>query len=210
MLNKNAIKWILIGIFTIGVWFLGFYLGRKKVKTIVKTKVEYLRTEVHDTILKPVPVKEYPPIDTLAIIQTCIRDGIYAELFPEREVEVIKYVPMESDSTAIMKDWATLREYCDTLIKSDTTGTFVLSTSIQYNRVKQYTYEYENVTKVIREKIYYTPSFSPFIGAGMLFNGTGIVHGGFYIKEKYGISAIYQRDFPAKTNAYGAIFSYKF
>lgn len=190
-------------------WGFGFWLGRKQAKVIIKTKVEYVDSpKIAGTIVKPQPIREIKPIDTLRIVEECIAKGIYAELFSQREV--IKYVSDKSDSTAIIKDWATIREYRDTLFNNDTTGTFVLSSRIQYNRIEKYLYEYSTITKIVTNTERVVKGFSPFAGIGYISDGFGIVNGGFYIKEKYGFSGIYERDFINGRNHYGGMISIKF
>lgn len=207
MPNKAKIAIILIVIALI--WGFGFWLGRKHAKIITKTKIEYIANpKITGVIVKPQPIREIKPIDTLRIVEECIAKGVYAELFPQREV--IKYVSDKSDSTAIMKDWATIREYRDTLFNNDTTGTFVLSSRIQYNRIEKYLYEYSTITKIVTNTERVVKGFSPFAGIGYISDGFGIVNGGFYIKEKYGFSGIYERDFINGRNHYGGMISIKF
>ena len=207
MSNKAKIAIILIVIALF--WGFGFWLGRKHAKVITKTKVEYVTSpKITGVIAKPQPIREIKPIDTLRIVEECIAKGIYSELFPKREF--IKYVPDKSDSTAIMKDWATIREYQDTLYNNDTTGTFVLSSKVRYNRIERYAYEYTTVTKIVTNTERVVKGFSPFVGVGYISDGFGVVNGGFYIKEKYGFSGVYERDFINGKNHYGWMISIKF
>lgn len=207
MSNKAKIAIILIVIALF--WGFGFWLGRKHTKIITKTKIEYITNpKITGVIVKPQPIREIKPIDTLRIVEECIAKGIYSELFPKREI--IKYVPDKSDSTAIMKDWATIREYQDTLYNNDTTGTFVLSSKVQYNRIERYAYEYTTVTKIVTNTERVVKGFSPFVGVGYISDGFGVVNGGFYIKEKYGFSGVYERDFINGKNHYGGMISIKF
>ena len=202
---KIAIILIVIALF----WGFGFWLGRKHAKIITKTKIEYIANpKITGVIVKPQPIREIKPIDTLRIVEECIAKGIYSELFPKREF--IKYVPDKSDSTAIMKDWATIREYQDTLYNNDTTGTFVLSSKVRYNRIERYAYEYTTVTKIVTNTERVVKGFSPFVGVGYISDGFGVVNGGFYIKEKYGFSGVYERDFINGKNHYGGMISIKF
>lgn len=207
MSNKAKIAIILIVIALF--WGFGFWLGRKHAKIITKTKIEYIANpKITGVIVKPQPIREIKPIDTLRIVEECIAKGIYSELFPKREF--IKYVPDKSDSTAIMKDWATIREYQDTLYNNDTTGTFVLSSKVRYNRIERYAYEYTTVTKIVTNTERVVKGFSPFVGVGYISDGFGVVNGGFYIKEKYGFSGVYERDFINGKNHYGGMISIKF
>ena len=203
--GKIVIILIVIALF----WGFGFWLGRKNSKVIIKTKIEYITNPaITGVIVKPQPIREIKPIDTLRIVEECIAKGIYSELFPQREV--IKYVADKSDSTAIMKDWATIREYQDTLFNNDTTGTFVLLSKVQYNRIEKYVYEYTTVTRIVTNTERVVKGFSPFAGIGYISDGFGVVNGGFYIKEKYGFSGIYERDFINGKSHYGGMVSIKF
>ena len=207
MSNKAKIAIILIVIALF--WGFGFWLGRKHAKIITKIKIEYIANpKITGVIVKPQPIREIKPIDTLRIVEECIAKGIYSEVFPKREF--IKYVPDKSDSTAIMKDWATIREYQDTLYNNDTTGTFVLSSKVRYNRIERYAYEYTTVTKIVTNTERVVKGFSPFVGVGYISDGFGVVNGGFYIKEKYGFSGVYERDFINGKNHYGGMISIKF
>ena len=207
MSNKAKIAIILIVIALF--WGFGFWLGRKHAKIITKTKIEYIANpKITGVIVKPQPIREIKPIDTLRIVEECIAKGIYSEVFPKREF--IKYVPDKSDSTAIMKDWATIREYQDTLYNNDTTGTFVLSSKVRYNRIERYAYEYTTVTKIVTNTERVVKGFSPFVGVGYISDGFGVVNEGFYIKEKYGFSGVYERDFINGKNHYGGMISIKF
>lgn len=201
---------IIIVIILIGMaWGFGFYLGRKKTKVITKTEIKYVtNTIIQGSLDKPKPFRETKPVDTLRIIEDCIEKGIYSELFPKSEK--IVYVPSKVDTTAVMRDWSTIREYRDTLYDNDTTGTFVLYSNVQYNRIQKYAYEVTTVTKVVNNTELVVKGFSPYAGIGYVSGGFGMVNAGFYVKDKYGFSGIYQRDFVNGKNHYGGIISVKF
>lgn len=217
-ISKESWKYVFYSIVIIGIGLLGFYLGRatiKKGKT--KTEIEYVKGDViRDTITMTIPYKVVVPPDTVGIIQKCIKDGIYSELFPTKEIT--KYVEVtKEDTSAIMKDWASKRYYSETLFNIDTLGTCKINTQVQYNRMTVIGYEYTPVTKYITKTEYKTKMFSPFVGVGAILNPweeiknpTAVVNVGFYIKESFGIQMQYQHAFQSKNNYIGGTLMYKF
>ena len=213
-------KWKIAFYITMAVFFLtlGFFLGRKTIKE-PETKIvtEYIKGEkITDTLYYPKPYKVVVPVDTLGIIQQCVKDGIYKELWPEKVVT--EYIEVnKADTTAIMQDWVTKRFYTETLFNNDKQGTCTFDAEVQYNRLKIIGYTYSPIVQTVTETKYVTKLFSPFIGVSYLINPwdeikTTMVqlNGGFYIKEKYGIQAIYQRNFKLNNDYIGAGLIYKF
>ena len=197
---------------------LGFFLGRKTIKE-PETKIvtEYIEGEkITDTLYYPKPYKVVVPVDTLGIIQQCIKDGIYRELWPEKVVT--EYIEVnKTDTTAIIQDWATKRFYTETLFNNDKQGTCTFDAEVQYNRLKIIGYTYSPIVQTVTKTKYVTKLFSPFIGVNYLINPWDEIknpmvqlNGGFYIKEKYGIQAIYQRGFKLNNDYIGAGLIYKF
>jgi hypothetical protein len=213
-------KWKLAFNITIVIFLLvlGFFLGRKTIKE-PETKVvtEYIQGEtITDTLYYPQPYKVVIPVDTLGIIQQCIKDGIYKELWPERIVT--EYIEVDkTDTTTIMLDWSTKRYYTETLFNNDTQGSCTFDAEVQYNRLKMIDYTYSPVVQTVTETKYIIKSFSPFIGVGYLTNPWDEVknpmiqiNGGVFFNEKYGIQAIYQRGFKLDNDYIGGGFIYKF
>ena len=197
---------------------LGFFLGRKTIKE-PETKIvtEYIEGEkITDTLYYPKPYKVIEPADTLGIIQQCIKDGIYKELWPEKIVT--EYIEVnKTDTTAIMQDWATKRFYTETLFNNDKQGTCTFDAEVQYNRLKMLDYTYSPIVQTVTETKYVTKAFSPFVGVSYLTNPWDEiknpmiqVSGGVFFKEKYGIQAMYQRGFKLDNDYVGAGFIYKF
>lgn len=220
MLTNEQWKYIFNVIVIIGVLLFGFFLGRKTIKDPEpKVKIEYVKGDtITDTITVSVPYKVETPIDTANIIKLCVRDGIYAELFPTKTVTEYVYVPSKEDTTAIMKDWATKRFYSETLFNDKKHGNCVINAEVQYNRMKMVDFTYEPITQVITQTEYKTKVFSPFIGAGGLINPWDkekmdpivMVNAGFFIKEAFGLQLQYQHGFKSKNDFVGASFMYKF
>jgi hypothetical protein len=195
----------------------GFFIGRKTVNTKTEIVTEYIKGEtITDTVYYPKPYKVVEPIDTLNLLQQCIKDGIYKELWPERVVT--EYVEMEKkDSTVIIKDWATKRFYSETLFSDEKNGTCIFNAEVQYNRMNVVGYSFTPSTKVITEKKNVIKSFSPFVGVSYLTNPWNDIknpsiqlNGGLYINEKYGLQLIYQRGFKLNNDYLGGGILIKF
>ena len=185
----NNKKTILIIVSALLLFLLGIYVGKKTTPEKINTVIEYVEGEpIHDT-LDPIIIYEKAPIDTLKIIQQCVKDGIYAELFPEK----IKYITdtlffEKEDTTKILADWATLRQYDETLFDSDTLGVMKLKTYVQYNRLGNIVYDFTPMTKTVTNTVYKTRVFLPYIGAGLSRLPSYSLEGGFFIKQSWGFS----------------------
>ena len=192
----EALKWKLIccAIVAVVLIGIGFFIGRKTVKIPApETVTEYITLPpVHDSIPYPKPVYVQKPIDTAKIIQQCIADGIYQELWPEKIVEIDK-----NDTTAIMADWATKRRYAETIFDVDTLGKCEINAEVQYNRLKMVGYTFTPVEKVVTNTIY-QQNF--LLG----------ISGGAYFKDRYGVNVQYQHSVYDETSYLGGGFSIKF
>jgi len=197
---------------------MGFFIGRSTVRTDYSTIVKYQKgEEIVDSIRYPVPIDVIRPVDTANIIMQCVKDGIYAELFPEKTV--FEYIEVtREDTNRILEDWATKRIYSEKLFDIDTVGTFSIEATVQYNRISLLEYSYIPVTKVVSNNSIMVRTFSPFIGGGLvcipssesLMLGVSF-DGGIFIKEKYGIKVQYGHMFDVnRYNLYGLSFVYKF
>ena len=201
--EDRDVKWIVVmAIFAVAaIWFTGFFVGRKTVKD-PKPKVvtEYVKGEtVHDTIVKPKPYAVKVPVDTADIIRQCVRDGIYAELFPVKIVT--KYIEVtREDTTVIMKDWATKRSYKEVLFDSDTAGSCDVTIEVQYNRIKGIGYNYKPVYKTVTVTKTERKFFSPFVGVGLVVSPHsgavdlgGSIQAGAFFKDRGGVYLQYSR-----------------
>lgn len=191
------------------IWLFGFQIGREHSEKVIDTKTEYIEGKtIHDTVNNPIPKYINKPIDTLNIIQDCIKNGIYAELFPNKTIEVIKYVPVSADTLAILKDWATTRNYSEILFDSDTLGKCTFNANIQYNRLSDYSYQFTPITKQITITKKKINKLSPYFGIGYMNHPLGQI--GFFINDRYGISAQYQYDLNNSKGQLGILALYKF
>jgi len=216
----NKYKWqlVFVAVLMAAIGVLCFFLGRSTIKQPKQDVViEYVQgPTIHDTIVCPKPYEIIKPIDTLGIIQQCIRDGIYIELFPTKVITQYVEVTRE-DTTGILEDWASKRKYTEIIFDIDTLGKCVVNADVQYNRMALVGYEYTPVVKTITNTNYVVKKFSPFVGVGAMVNpwdgikapmGNATV--GFFIKEKYGIQLQYQHAFNINCDFLGGNILFKF
>ena len=211
-------EYVFKGFVILCVGALCFFLGRKTIKEEpAKVVKEYVKGEtVRDTIMSLVPYKVVEPIDTLNIIRQCVKDGIYAELWPTKIVT--EYIETtKADTTLITKDWASTRYYSETLFENDTLGTCKVDAQVQYNRLKSLGYEFTPYVKNVTTTVYKTKLFSPYVGVGGMYNPwdenkdfVGQINGGFFIKEKYGLQLQYSHSFSTKNDYFGGALLWKF
>lgn len=209
----NKWKFIFYTVLVLCLVGLGFIVGRKSVKIPEPGEhTEYITLPpIHDSIPKPVPYYVEAPIDTAKIIEQCVKDGLFQELWPDKPVD-----PVNADTTAIMIDWATKRKYSETIFDVDTLGKCVVDAEVQYNRLKMVGYEFTPVQKVTTNTIYKENLFSPFVGVNGACALDGSrnfllgINGGAYFKDKYGVSVQYQHSVYDKTSYLGGGFSVKF
>lgn len=213
----NGWKIAVYCIVVIVIFILGIFTGRKT----VRTEIEYVRGEtITDTVFLPSAVEERPPVDTLGIIEQCIADGIYSDIWPERIDTLLStdtvYMPTAADTSAILADWATRRTYSDTLFNSEESGHFDYYAEVQYNRLMNFSYRHIPVTKQITEIKDGSKILSPFIGMGYSVNTIGdknpmlLLNAGLFVKEKYGIYIMYQRGLVLNDDYIGGGITYKF
>ena len=214
--NTKDLWWkILIVVIVIILLFLGgFWAGRKTVKVKTETIVEYVQLPpIHDTITQFKP--KYIPADTANIIETCIKNGLYADLFPWKHDTVFTH----EDTTLIMGDWASRREYAETLFDIDTVGKLDVNIGVQYNRMDTLSYTFTPIQKQTTTIIVKEPVFEPFLGGGLTVGidankkatpGAAVQLGAF-IKQNYGFSVEYQYLFgDIQNHEVTAQFLYKF
>jgi len=195
---KTEVKYIIVAVVIVVIFLLGLYIGRKTVKVNESVHTEYITLPpVHDSIPIEKPSKQVPP-DTARIIEDCVKKGLYSELFPYKEVTDTVYTDV--DTANILKDWATERFYAESLFDIDTVGKCDIDVQIQYNRLSSLKYTYTPIQKQSNTVIIKEKTFEPFIGGGItigvdrekkLTEGVAL-QGGFYVKQKYGVSLQYQ------------------
>ena len=207
MEQTNWWKIALIALVALALFFGGFFIGRQK-EVNVKPQIEYIELPpIHDSIPKPVPYKVVEPADTLNIIMTCIKEGLYSELFPEKK-DTIYITP--DDTVKVLKDWATERHYSEVLFDSDTLGKFSFDAAVKYNRLMSFDYTFVPVQKQTETTIKTTRRYLPYLGAGMALNGSIMAQGGMFFHQDAGFGIQYQYDPKLKENTVGAMFLWMF
>lgn len=189
MNTRNKILMIIGIVLGCALIFIGgIYVGKKTVpiKTVIKT--EYIKGEtIHDTIPEPVPVYITKPIDTANIIKQCVADGIFSELFPEKHY-TDTLVLFKEDTTKIMADWATKREYKQTLFDIDTVGKLNISTYTQYNRLGDVQYTFTPVYKKETTQVFIERKFLPYAGIGLSTFPSYDAEIGLFYRKSFGFS----------------------
>lgn len=220
MVIEQKYKWqmIFVTVLLVAVGLLCFFLGRSTIKNPKQeVVVEYVQgPTIHDTIKYPQPYAVIKPIDTVGIIQQCVKDGIYTELFPTKIITQYIEVTKE-DTSGILEDWASKRYYNETIFDIDTLGKCTVNTEVQYNRMIVIGFEYTPMIKTVTVTNYKIKKFSPFIGLGAMLNPwdkeilpTMNASMGFFVNEKYGIQIQYQHMFNMKYDFIGGNILYKF
>lgn len=190
--TKQLNWWKIGGIAAIAIllFLSGIYIGKKNVKVIEKIVTEYVPGEpVHDSIPYPVPYYVVEPVDTANLIAQCVKDGIYQELFPEKVIYLTDSTQFtKPDSTAIMADWATKREYKETLFDIDTVGKCTIDATIQYNRMSNLKYDFNPVYKQQTVYVESKRKILPFVGAGITTFPSASLDIGFFANQSFGVA----------------------
>lgn len=188
--KKSKINWwkvALIVLLFIGTFSFGFYLGNKKTISIEPITVYLPGEPVHDTT--KITITKTSKVDTAKLIAQCVKDGIYTELFPEK-VRTDTLIMDKQDSTKILVDWATKRDYETTLFDVDTLGKCDVKFAVQYNRVVDNMVEYDfiPVTKQQTNYVNVQRHIIPFAGAGISTLPSASVEAGLFVDQKWGLS----------------------
>ena len=210
-MSDNKTNWWKVAlciIAIIGLLCLGFFIGRKTIKTPEPSVIYVPGDSVEVEVPYPVPVYVKEPADTADVIRACIESGRYYDLFPEKVRDSIIYVTPE-DTSMVLRDWATERYYEEKVFDIDTVGTAIVKAKTQYNRLTWLGTTFKPITKVITEV---TPvkKYSPFIGAGLTTQPSVAAQAGMFFEDKYGFSGMYQYDWTNKNHIFGAMFLIKF
>lgn len=187
---------IIIGILLL--FLLGLYVGRKTVKIKKITETVYIELPpIKDSLPDVKPKEENKPIDTLSILQECIKKGIYSELFSNK----IDTIFTSEDTSKIVIDWATERFYTESLFDIDTVGKCKLDLKLQYNRVSSLSYTFYPIQKQTTITQTKEVIFEPYLGGGLtmggnntykVFNVAPSLEVGCFIKQHWGFGAQYQ------------------
>ncbi len=208
-MNKTS-KAILAVALGAGLFIGGYYTCKKTTpEKIVEHTVYEPLPPIHDSIPYPVYISETVPVDPARIIQQCVRDGVFTELFPERIRTITDTVYLEkSDTSQILADWATKRDYEETLFDRDTLGTMTVRTSVQYNRLGTIHYDFTPVRKLVTREIYTVRKVLPFVGAGASTYPSVNAEAGLFWKQSWGLSV--QGNYYLAPNRYAEAPQYDF
>ncbi len=187
---ENKTNWWKVGAIIVGiiaVLILGIYIGKKITKPKIIERIEYITLPPQNDSVPPVIIKE--TVDTAKLIKQCVRDGIYQELFPEKIVYITDTLEFDkTDSTKVMQDWATKREYEATLFDSDTLGKCDIKTTVQYNRLGNINYTFTPMQKQVTTTEVVTRKFLPYIGGGITTYPSAEIEAGMFIDQSYGFA----------------------
>jgi hypothetical protein len=206
--NINKWKISLIAVCSALLLGLGFYIGRRTIKTPEPQVIYVPGDTIEVGVPYPDPVYITKPIDTMNVILSCLKSGRYYKLFPERIRDSIVYVTKD-DSTAVIKDWASERVYSEKIFDIDTVGVAIVNAKVQYNRLTWLGTKFTPIEKVVI-KPQPIKKFSPFVGGGITTMPTVQAQAGLFFEEKYGFSGTYQYDWQNKNHIFGTVFLYKF
>ena len=212
----KKINWSKVILITLGVlilFFGGFACGvksfesKKPLTTVVDHYIQL--PPIHDTVRVDKPIRVIVPPDTAKIIEQCVKDGIYAELFPEKVIEKEIYLTSE-DTLAIVYDWATVRHYQETILDNDTIGTITVMGDVQYNRLRALEYELKLLQKQTEIETVIKRKYEPFLGATVFTDSRIQGEVGTFINGHLGASINYTRDLANDKNAFGIGLRIKF
>lgn len=167
------------------------YQEVKRLKSVTnKTDVKFLHG---DTLRDTIPIKE--PI------------VIYRDTGSIRYLDAIRKDSSRIDSAKLLADYAMLRTYRNELFNNDSLGSLVLSSTVQYNRLSNLSYEFVPIHKVITKELVrigeQDPKVIPFIGVGITTNSQGLINGGVFLKNNIGFQGIYQYNLDTHKNSIG-------
>lgn len=197
---KNLLKyWPLVAI--LAALIIGFFVGRANQKEIVKTKTEYVKGEtIRDSFYFPEP-HEVVKYKTEFLTLPSKKDTIWKD----KNI----YISERIDTAKIIERFSVENKYRQVLFDSDTLGKFTLNSSVQYNQLKNTSYEFKPVYRTITNTVQKKNTFTPFIGASYnTFNQAG-VGAGIFIKN-FGVEYKYLHDLKTRNTGHEAGIKIKF
>lgn len=209
MANFNIWKLISITIVILILCLCAFFIGRRTIQAKPSETIYIKGDTVRVEVVKPEIVYEKIPVDTLDIIKECIKSGKYAYLFPVKVKDSLVYKPTSADTLAIIRDWATERQYKEAVFDEDTLGTAIVSITLRYNRIEELEASVVPVIKEVKVPAE-VKKYSPFVGAGLTTMPTIAIQGGMFIEDKYGASVLYQYEWQQKQHIWGIMGIIKF
>ena len=167
-------KYILIAIVMLAV---GFLVGRWNTDTV--ESIKYVKGDtIHDSIEVPTPYEVKTPANPVLPTKP---DTVTLEGGKE-------YITLKVDTAKIISEYSAENLYNFNAFDNDTIGTMRIKQTLQYNKMKKFSYDFVPVRKEVtveRKRV-----FSPFVTASVnSINGIGL-GGGAYVKD-VGASVIY-------------------
>lgn len=209
-MNESINKWK-IAVYVIAILFLfitGFFCGRRTIKQPEPDIIYVPGDTVKTYVEKLIPFKE--EVDTANVIKSCVKNGLFYELFPEKVKDSIVYLTLTKEDTAkVFNDWATKRSYSETIFDIDTVGKATFEADVQFNRLMSFNHSFTPVIKQVT-KVKPTPKYSLFAGAGVSTLPSVNAGAGFFYGERWGAMLTYQYDYSLKNNIIGSMFLIKF
>lgn len=146
---------------------IGFFIGRK---TSITESIKYVKGEtVIDSVDVPYPifveVPKYPELPMLS-------DTVY--------LDSIQVIYEKVDTAKIISDYTLRRTYSFNLF-DDKTGKLDVMPVVQYNQLRDLTYSWTPITKVVSKAI--RRKYTPFVSGGYSTNGYVVYGGGLYIND---------------------------
>lgn len=168
--------------------------GHVPSKTLVPKDIEYRDTIIYRWVYLPGPgitPENHTKIESNGQIDTLPQPGIDS-------LQSIR---------ATVEDWNAKRTYEQTLFDRADLGRITVHATVQYNELRQLSYNYEPVQKEVT--YIKQPVIQPFIRASYNTRETMTIGGGLYIKN-VGLDVHYVRDGSNSKSGVGFGFSYRF
>ena len=174
-------KYILIAIVMLDV---GFFIGRLNTDTV--ESIKYVKGDtIHDSIEVPEPYE----------VKVTAKPVLPTKPDTVRLRGGKEYITLKVDTAKIIAEYSAENLYNFNAFDNDTIGTMRIKQTLQYNKMKKFSYDFTPVKKVViveRKRV-----LTPFVEASYnSLNCVGI-GGGIYIND-VGISAKYVTDFVKK------------
>ena len=180
-MENNYLKTALVLLITL---LIGVFIGRLSND---KTKIEYIKGEmITDTIYRE-QLKPYASIVPDLPILPLKNDTVWIEGKPKPVLIV--------DTAKIIANYITENKYHQTLFNDQINGSFELDASVQYNELKQVSYKFTPIQKVVT--IQKKRILVPFLSGSMNYFKQVGIGGGFYYHD-LGLEAKYITDFKLK------------
>lgn len=198
--SKSILVYIIIIIL---LSIIAFLLGQKSVKIKPSTEIKYIPGKIiKDSVPKNniivlnsgKPYVDYNVIDKGLVKTIVTHDSVYKQL----------------DTSKVVKDWSTPRNYKVNLFNIDTVGKCIVKGDVQYNKLYNVSYEFTPINKIINNTFEKKKLLEFYIGGSIFTNSAVAGQGGVFIKNHYGVGYQYQYDIINSKPIHGITLLYKF